>query len=173
MIFIYLIPYCASLRFATLTRIAECLRLMTMKIQRIDHIGIVVNDLAAAKDFFLDFGFTIQGEAEEQSELLDKVTGFKNAKSQIVFLQAPNGQITLELSKLLSPADKSEIQEDFIYSPGIRHLAFIVEDIDSIVATVKQKGWEVFVDVYNYKNIFKVCYFRGPEGIILELAEEL
>ena len=64
-----------------------------MNIQRIDHIGVVVNDLAAAKEFFQDFGFTVQGEAEEQSELLDKVTGFKNAKSQIVFLQAPNGQI--------------------------------------------------------------------------------
>lgn len=61
-----------------------------MKIQRIDHIGVVVNDLAKAKEFFVDFGFTVQGEAEEQSELLDKVVGVKGAKSQIVFLQAPN-----------------------------------------------------------------------------------
>jgi len=64
-----------------------------MKIQRIDHIGVVVNDLAKAKEFFVDFGFTVQVEAEEQSELLDKVVGLKGAKSQIVFLQAPNGQI--------------------------------------------------------------------------------
>jgi catechol 2,3-dioxygenase-like lactoylglutathione lyase family enzyme len=55
----------------------------------------------------------------------------------------------------------------------MQHLAFIVEDIESIVATVKQKGWEVFVDVYNHENVYKLCYFRGPEGIILELAEEL
>jgi catechol 2,3-dioxygenase-like lactoylglutathione lyase family enzyme len=144
-----------------------------MKIKRIDHIGIGVNDIAAAKEFFLDFGFTLQGEAEEQSELLDKVTGFKNAKSHIVFLLAPDGQITLELSKLLNPADKAPIQENFIYSHGMQHLAFIVEDIESIVATVKQKGWEVFVDVYNHENVYKLCYFRGPEGIILELAEEL
>ena len=144
-----------------------------MKIQRIDHIGIVVNDLVAVKKFFLDFGFTVQGEAEEQSELLDKVTGFKNAKSHIVFLQAPNGQISLELSKLLNPADKSGVHENFIYSHGMRHLAFIVEDIEGIVATVKQKGWDVFVDVYNFENMFKLCYFRGPEGIILELAEKL
>src|SRR5437868_6521827 len=126
-----------------------------MKMQRIDHIGIVVNDLTAAKQFFLDFGFTVQGEAEEQSELLDKVTGFKNAKSQIVFLRAPNGQINLELSKFIHPADKSAAQEDFIYSHGMRHLAFVVENIEDIVATVKQKGYEVIVDTYNYEDTYK------------------
>jgi catechol 2,3-dioxygenase-like lactoylglutathione lyase family enzyme len=144
-----------------------------MKIQRIDHISVVVDDLAAAKEFFLDFGFTVQGEAEEQSELLDKVTGFKNAKSQVVFLQAPNGQINLELAKFLHPEDKSGAQENFIYSHGIQHLAFVVEYIEDIVATVKQKGYEVFVDTYNYKNAYKLCYFRGPEGIIVELAEKI
>jgi catechol 2,3-dioxygenase-like lactoylglutathione lyase family enzyme len=144
-----------------------------MKIQRIDHISIVVNDLAAVKEFFVGFGFTVQGEAEEQSELLDKVTGIKNSKSQIVFLQAPNGQINLELAKFLRPAGKSEIQDNFIYSHGIQHLAFVVEKIEDIVSSMKQKGYEVFVDTYNYKDIYKLCYFRGPEGIIIELVEQL
>jgi catechol 2,3-dioxygenase-like lactoylglutathione lyase family enzyme len=144
-----------------------------MKIKRIDHIGVVVNDLAAAKQFFLDFGFTAQGEAEEQSELLDKVTGIKDSKSQIVFLQAPNGQINLELSKFLNPADKSTVQENFIYSHGLQHLAFVVDDIEDIVADMKSKGHEIFVDTYNYKDVYKLCYFRGPEGIIIELAEAL
>jgi catechol 2,3-dioxygenase-like lactoylglutathione lyase family enzyme len=102
---------------------------MVMKIQRIDHIGVVVNDLANAKEFFVDFGFTIQGEAEEQSELLDKVVGIQGAKSQIVFLQAPNGQITLELSKFIHPSNKSDAEEHFIYSHGMQHLAFVVENI--------------------------------------------
>lgn len=146
---------------------------MTMKIKRIDHIGVVVNDLEKAKEFFMDFGFTVQGEAEEQSELLDKVVGLKDAKSQIVFLQAPNKQINLELSKFIHPADKSGVQENFIYSHGMQHLAFVVENIEDIVATMKQKGYEVFVDTYNYENTYKLCYFRGPEGIILELVEEL
>ncbi len=144
-----------------------------MKIQRIDHIGVVVNDLTAAKKFFLDFGFTVQGEAEEQSELLDKVTGFKNAKSQIVFLKAPKGQINLELAKFLHPAGKSGVQESFIYSHGMQHLAFVVENIEDIVAKMKQKGYEVFVDTYNYEDMYKLCYFHGPEGIIVELAEKL
>jgi len=144
-----------------------------MKLKRIDHIGVVVNDLQAAKEFFVDFGFTVQGEAEEQSELLDKVAGIKGAKSQIVFLQAPNNQITLELTKMLNPASNEEVPESFIYTHGLRHLAFVVEDIESIVAAMKQKGYEVFVDIYNYEGIYKLCYFHGPEGIIIELAEQL
>jgi catechol 2,3-dioxygenase-like lactoylglutathione lyase family enzyme len=118
-----------------------------MKIQRIDHIGVVVDDLEQAKSFFLDFGFTIQGEAEEQSELLDKVVGKKDAKSRIVFMQAPNNQINIELTKFLMPADEPAPKETFMYSRGIKHIAFVVENIEDMVATVKQKGWEVFVDV--------------------------
>ena len=144
-----------------------------MKIQRIDHIGVVVNNLDAAKEFFLDFGFTVEGEAEEQSELLDKVTGVKDAKSQIVFLQAPGGQINLELTKFIHPAYKSEVQESRIYSHGMKHLAFAVENIEDVVARVKQKGYEVFVDTYTYGDMYKLCYFNGPEGIIIELAEKL
>ncbi len=144
-----------------------------MKIQRIDHIGVVVDDLAKAKAFFLDFGFTVQGEAEEQSELLDKVVGLKGAKSQIVFLQAPNNQIILELTKFLHPADEPTPKETFMYSRGIKHIAFVVENIEGVVAKVKKKGWEVFVDVYNYENTYKLCYLRGPEDIIIELVEEL
>jgi len=145
----------------------------SMNIKRIDHIGVVVDDLAKAKAFFVDFGFTIQGEAEEQSELLDKVVGMQGAKSQVVFLQAPNNQITLELTKFLRPANTPASNETHMYSRGIKHLAFVVENIEDVVATVKQKGWDVFVDVYNYENTYKLCYFRGPEGIILELVEEV
>jgi catechol 2,3-dioxygenase-like lactoylglutathione lyase family enzyme len=144
-----------------------------MKIQRIDHIGVVVDDIAKAKAFFLDFGFTVQGESEEQSELLDKVIGLKGAKSHIVFLKAPNEQITLELTKFLHPADEPPAKETFMYSRGIKHIAFVVENIEDVVTSVKQKGWEVFVDIYTYENIYKLCYFRGPEDIIIELVEEL
>nr|AIA14416.1 Glyoxalase/Bleomycin resistance protein/Dioxygenase superfamily [uncultured bacterium]AIA14486.1 Glyoxalase/Bleomycin resistance protein/Dioxygenase superfamily [uncultured bacterium] len=145
-----------------------------MKIKRIDHIGVVVNNLPAAKEFFVDFGFTVQGEAQEKSELLDKVTGVTGSESRIVFLQAPNGQIALELTQMIHPVDAAELpKESQIYAHGIRHLAFAVEDIETVVASMKQKGYDVFVDVYNYQDVYKLCYFRGPEGIIVELAEEL
>lgn len=144
-----------------------------MKIKRIDHIGVVVDDLDRAKAFFLDFGFTVQGESEEQSELLDKVVGMNGAKSRIVFLKAPNNQLTLELTKFLHPADEPAPKETNMYSRGIKHIAFVVENIEDVVAIVKQKGWEVFVDIYNYQDTYKLCYFRGPENIVIELVEQL
>jgi catechol 2,3-dioxygenase-like lactoylglutathione lyase family enzyme len=144
-----------------------------MKLKHIDHIGVVVNDLAAAKQFFLDLGFAVQGEAEEQSELLDKVVGIKGARSQVVFLQAPDGETKLELTKFLNPADKTVEQESVMYGHGYKHIALVVEGIDEIVGSLKAKGMDVFVDVYNYQDVYKLCYFRGPEGILVELAEEL
>lgn len=144
-----------------------------MKLKYIDHIGVVVNDLKAAKQFFLDLGFTVQGEAEEQSDLLDKVIGIEGARSQIVFLASPDGQTKLELTKFLNPADKAVPEEPVMYGHGYKHIALVVEGIDQIVEDLKAKGMDIFVDVYNYQNVYKLCYFRGPEGIIVELAEEL
>jgi catechol 2,3-dioxygenase-like lactoylglutathione lyase family enzyme len=144
-----------------------------MKLKHIDHIGVIVNNLEAAKQFFIDLGFTVQGEAEEQSELLDKVIGIKGARSQIVFLETPGGQTKLELTKFLNPSEKAQEQESVMYGHGYKHIALVVEGIDEIVKDLKAKGMDIFVDVYNYQNVYKLCYFRGPEGLLVELAEEL
>lgn len=144
-----------------------------MKLKHIDHIGVIVNDLEAAKTFFLDLGFTLQGESEEQSELLDKVVSIKGARSQVVFLQAPDGQTKLELTKFLNPSEEAVPAESVMYAHGYKHIALVVEGIDEIVERLKAKGTDIFVDVYNFQNIYKLCYFRGPEGLIIELAEEL
>lgn len=145
-----------------------------MKLKHIDHIGVVVNDLEAAKQFFLDLGFTVMGEADEKdSDLLDRVIGIKGAHSQVVFLQTPGGQTKLELTKLLNPAGEAKPAESVIYGHGYKHIALVVEGIDEIVADLKTKGMDIFVDIYNYQDVYKLCYFRGPEGLIVELAEEL
>lgn len=144
-----------------------------MKLKYIDHIGVIVNDLKAAKDFFINLGFTVQGEAEEGSELLDKVVGIQGARSQVVFLQTPDGQTKLELTKFLNPADEVTPAESLMYAHGYKHIALVVEGIEEIVEDLKVKGMDVFVDVYNYQNAYKLCYFRGPEGLLVELAEEL
>ncbi len=144
-----------------------------VKLKYIDHIGVIVNNLAPAKQFFIDLGFTVIGEADETSDLLDKVVGIKDAHSQIVFLQTSDGQTKLELSKFLNPADEAAPQESVMYGHGYKHIALAVEGIDEIVEDLKAKGMDVFVDVYNYQNVYKLCYFRGPEGILVELAEEL
>jgi len=144
-----------------------------MRLKYIDHIGVIVNDLKPAKDFFLRLGLTVMGEADEKSELLDEVVGIKGAHSQIVFLQTPDGQTKLELTKFLNPAEEAKPAESVMYGHGYKHIALVVEGIDEIVADLKAKGADIFVDVYNFQDVYKLCYLRGPEGIIVELAEEL
>lgn len=146
----------------------------SMKLKYIDHVGVIVNDLAAAKQFFLDLGFTVMGETDEKySDLLDRVVGTKDAHSQIVFLASPDGETKLELTKFINPADKAVPAESEMYAHGYKHIALVVEGIDEIVADLKAKGFDVFVDVYNYQDTYKLSYLRGPEGIIVELAEAL
>jgi len=144
-----------------------------MKIQRIDHVGVVVDDLAAATAFFLDFGLEVQGEGELEGELLDQVTGLNDAKTAIVWLGVPDGQVHIELVKFYTPSDEKGIQQSSANTLGIRHIAFAVEDIEALVATLKKKGTEIFSEIQNYENMYKLCYVRGPEGIILEVAEQI
>ncbi len=144
-----------------------------MKIHRLDHVGIIVQDLAAAKAFFLDLGLTVQGEMGLESELLDKVTGLKNAKTEMVMLQTQGGEATVELAKFVRPADEKGIQKASANTLGLRHICFAVEDIEAIIAKLKKKGVKAFSEIQNYENVYKLCYLHGPEGIIVELAEKM
>lgn len=144
-----------------------------MKIHRIDHVGIIVNDLSAAKEFFLDFGLELQGEAELEGECVDQIVGLNSVKSAIAFLRTPDGGTSIELTKFYNPSDEQDIQKPFANTLGIRHIAFAVEDIEAIVAKLKKKGTEIFSDIQQYEASYKLCYVRGPEGIILELAEQI
>lgn len=144
-----------------------------MKIKRIDHIGIVVTNLSAAKEFFLGFGFELLGEGLVEGEWADRVNGLKGTKAKITMMQAPNGQLNLELTKFHSPRDTKSIENLSANALGIRHIAFVVDDIEDIVSELKKKGIETVGKIQNYENTYKLCYVRGPEGIIIELAEQL
>ena len=144
-----------------------------MKIHRINHVGIIVDDLSAAKAFFLDLGLEVQGDGELEGELLDQVTGLHDARTAVVWLGTPDDQAHIELVKFYTPSDEKGIQQSSANTLGIRHIAFAVEDIEALVATLKKKGTEFFSEIQNYENIYKLCYVRGPEGIILELAEQI
>ncbi len=144
-----------------------------MRAKRIDHVEIIVEDLAAAKEFFLDLGLEVEGDAEMESEWLDKVIGLKSVKTAIVYMRTPDGGAALELAKFYSPTDPEGIRPPAPNTLGIRHIAFVVDDIDGMVAKLKKKGHETFSEVQNYEDTYKLCYVRGPEGIILELAEEM
>lgn len=144
-----------------------------MKINRIDHLCINVNDLSAAKDFFVDLGLEVQGEAELEGDWLGPLIGPHGVKTALVFMKTADGETSIELVKYHTPADENGIQPTFANTLGIRHIAFVVEDIEAIVAKLKKKGTEIFSEVYRYEDSYKLCYIRGPEGIILELAEEI
>lgn len=144
-----------------------------MKIRRADHIGINVIDYDAAKAFFLDLGLEVQGEAESEGEWLDQTIGLKGAKTKFSMLQMPEGGVKIELIKFNAPPDEQGIQRSDYHTLGIRHLALVVDDIDAIAARLKSKGTEFISEVQQYEDIYKLCYVRGPEGIILELAQEL
>lgn len=144
-----------------------------MKVHRIDHVGIIVNDLPAAKAFFLDLGLEMMGEGEVEGEWVERIIGLQDVKAEIVMLRTPDGEANIELSKFHSPTDENGIQRALANTLGIRHITFAVEDIEAIVAKLKKNGAELVGEIQTYENTYKLCYIRGPEGIILELAEQL
>jgi catechol 2,3-dioxygenase-like lactoylglutathione lyase family enzyme len=144
-----------------------------MKINRLDHVSINVNDLSEARSFFLDLGLEVKAEWEMDGELLDRIVGLTNVKTACVGLGMPDGKVWIELVKFYSPSDKKELQKPLANTLGIRHICFAVEDIEAIVAKLKRKGTEIFSEIQQYEESYKLCYVRGPEGIILELAEKI
>jgi catechol 2,3-dioxygenase-like lactoylglutathione lyase family enzyme len=144
-----------------------------MGIQRIDHVGIVIDDLPAAKAFFLDFGLELVGEGEVEGEWVERIIGLEDVKLDVVMLRTPDGEATIELVKFHAPADENGMQRSSANTLGIRHIAFAVEDIEAMVAKLKKKGVELVGEIQAYEDAYKLCYVRGPEGIILELAEEM
>ncbi|UZJ78618.1 VOC family protein [Fictibacillus sp. KU28468] len=144
-----------------------------MKIRRIDHVGIIVEDLAAAKGFFLELGLKVLGEAEVEGKWVEQIIGLTDVRETVAMLGTSDGEATLELVKFHTPIDEKGIQSSYANTLGIQHIAFAVEDIEAIVAKLKKKGAELFGEIQNYENIYKLCYIRGPEGIIIELAEKI
>lgn len=144
-----------------------------MKVHRIDHVGIIVNDLPAAKAFFLDFGLELQGEGALEGAWLDQVVGLTDVKTSFAFFRVPDGQAAIELIKFHTPLDETGIQHPLANTLGVRHIAFAVEDIAAVVAKLKANGTETFSEIQDYEGEYKLCYVRGPEGIILELAEQI
>ncbi|MRG87616.1 VOC family protein [Salinibacillus xinjiangensis] len=144
-----------------------------MKINRLDHVGIIVNDLPAAKAFFLDFGLEMLGEGEVEGEWVERIIGLQDVKEEVVMLRTPDGEANIELVKFHTPSDENGIQRSLANTLGLRHIAFAVEDIEALVTKLKKKGAGLIGEIQNYENTYKLCYVRGPEGIILELTEKI
>ena len=144
-----------------------------MTIQRMEHVGIVVDDLAAATAFFVELGHKLQGEWPVEGGWVDRIVGLEGVRAESAMLETPHGHGRLELIRFHAPAGRGGDRHAPANTPGIRHVAFAVDDIDAVVARLRARGAELVGEVERYKDIYRLCYVRGPEGIIVELAEQI
>jgi catechol 2,3-dioxygenase-like lactoylglutathione lyase family enzyme len=139
-----------------------------------DNIGIVFDDLAAAIAFFVELGLELEGETTVEGPWVDQAVGLEDVKADIVMMRTPDGHGRLELSKFHKPkAISPEPKNAPANTLGIRRIMFAVEDIDDVVARLQAHGAELVGEVTQYKDTYRLCYMRGPEGILVALAEEL
>ena len=143
-----------------------------MTIQRMEHVGIVVDDLAAATAFFVELGLELLGEGSVEGRWVDRIVGLDGVRVEQAMVQTPDGHGRLELVKFRSPPTQGGDPHAPANTPGIRHVAFAVDDIDTVVAGLRARGAELVGEVVRYEDRYRLCYVRGPEGIIVELAEK-
>jgi catechol 2,3-dioxygenase-like lactoylglutathione lyase family enzyme len=145
-----------------------------MAIQRMEHVGIVVDDLAAATEFFVELGLELHGEGSVEGAWVDRIVGLEGVRADIAIVQTPDGQGRLELTKFHSPpSPQGDNHHAPANAPGLRHVLFVVEDIDVVVAGLRARGVELVGELVRYGDSYRLCYVRGPEGIIVELAEPI
>ena len=145
-----------------------------MTIKRLDHVSVVVDDLTAAKAFFTTLGMTVEGEAPIEGEWVDRINGIEGIQVDVIMMRTPDGNGRLELTKFRNP--KLVEIEPAIAPPnalGLRSVMFTVENVDDTVARLLVDGGELIGEVVEYEDKYKLCYMRGPAGIIVSLAEEL
>jgi catechol 2,3-dioxygenase-like lactoylglutathione lyase family enzyme len=138
-----------------------------------EHVGIVVDDLAAATEFFVELGLELQGEGMVEDRWVDRVVGLDGVRVEFAMVQTPDGNGRLELVKFHSPSAQGGDRDAPANTLGIRHIAFAVEDIDAVVARLRARGSELVGQLERYEDSYRLCYVRGPEGIIVELAEKI
>jgi catechol 2,3-dioxygenase-like lactoylglutathione lyase family enzyme len=144
-----------------------------MTVQRLEHIGIVVDDLAAATAFFAALGLEVEGEVSVEGELVDRINGLEGVRADITILRTPDGNAKIELAKYRAPAHESENSPAPANAPGIRHILFVVDDIKASLAALQAHGGELVGELVNYESSYWLCYVRGPAGTIVELAEKI
>jgi catechol 2,3-dioxygenase-like lactoylglutathione lyase family enzyme len=145
-----------------------------MAIQRMDHVSVVVDDLEAAKEFFLELGMELEGEAPIEGPEVDRLNGLDGIRVDIAMMRTPDGHGRLELTKFHSPKAVSPEPENALGNTlGLRSVMFAVDDIDATVAGLRAHGAELVGEVAQYQDSHRLCYVRGPAGIIVALAEQL
>jgi catechol 2,3-dioxygenase-like lactoylglutathione lyase family enzyme len=142
-------------------------------IERMDHVGIVVDDLADAVAFFAELGLELEGEATVAGRSVDRVMGLEGVRSDVAMMRTPDGHGRLELIKYHTPPGRGGDPRAPANALGIRHVTFAVVGIDDVLDRLRAHGAELVGELEQYENSYRLCYVRGPEGIIIELAEQI
>ncbi len=144
-----------------------------MKVKRMDNVGIVVKDLDAAIQFFTELGLALEGRMPIDGEWAGRVTGVRGQRVEIAMMRTPDGHSRIELSRFDAPAIESDHRTAPVNSLGYQRVMFTVEDLDDTLARLSKLGATLVDEVVNYENIYRLCYIRGPEGILIGLAQQL
>ena len=142
-------------------------------IERMDHVGIVVDDLAGATEFFVELGLEPVGDGSVGGPTVDSIVGLEGVRADLAMLQTPDGHSRVELVKFQSPPLQGDSRHAPANTRGLRHLSFAVDDVDAVLARLQFRGAELVGGLESYGNSYRLCYVRGPEGIIVELAERI
>ena len=144
-----------------------------MTVIRMDNVSIVVEDLDAAIAFFAELGLALEGRMPVEGDWAGRVTGVRDQRVEIAMMRTPDGHSRIELSRFDAPAIASDHRNAPVNSLGYLRVMFAVEDIDDTIARLRKLGARVVDEVVNYEDVYRLCYIRGPEGILIGLAQQL
>jgi catechol 2,3-dioxygenase-like lactoylglutathione lyase family enzyme len=144
-----------------------------MALKRMDNVGIVVEDLAGAIDFFRELGLELEGRTTIEGEWAGRVTGLGDQRVEIAMMRTPDGHGRLELSRFLTPPVIADHRNAPVNALGYLRVMFAVDDIDETLEKLRQRGAQLVGEVVQYKTAYRLCYIRGPEGLLIGLAQEL
>ena len=144
-----------------------------MTVKRMDNVGIVVESLDAAIAFFTELGLELEGRAMIEGEWAGRITGLSGQRVEIAMMRTPDGHSRLELSRFLTPPTVADHRNAPVNALGYLRIMFAVDDIDDTLARLRKRGAKLVGEVVQYENVYRLCYIRGPEGLLIGLAEEL
>ena len=144
-----------------------------MAVKRMDNVGIVVDDLDTTIDFFRDLGLELEGRSSVEGEWAGRVTGLGDQHVEIAMMRTPDGHSRLELSRFLTPPVVADHREAPVNALGYLRVMFAVDDLDATLERLRKCGAQLVGDVVDYQDVYRLCYIRGPGGLLVGLAQEL
>src|SRR5215469_16556752 len=158
---------------ASVVRLGDSLEIGNMALKRMDNVGIVVEDLEATIDFFRELGLELEGRATVEGEWTGRVTGLVGQRVEIAMMRTPDGHSRLELSRFLAPRVVADHRNAPVNALGYLRVMFAVDDIDETLERLRTRGAQLVGEVVQYQDRYRLCYIRGPEGLLIGLAQEL